>query len=74
MNAQQQGPDLVQRRLLSVQQAAAYLGLSPKTLYAWIEAGRIPFVALGRRRMLDLRELDGFIVRNTVTPSRLRGR
>lgn len=56
------------RRLLSVKQAAEYLGLSPKTLYAWIESGRVPYVALGRRRLLDPRELDKFIQRNTVTP------
>lgn len=56
------------RRLLSVVEAAAYLGLSAKTIYAWIEEGRIPFVALGRRRMLDIKELDGFILRNTVSP------
>jgi excisionase family DNA binding protein len=56
------------RRLLSVKQAGEYLGLSPKTLYAWIEAGRVPYVALGRRRMLDTHELDKFIRQNTVTP------
>jgi excisionase family DNA binding protein len=41
------------RRLLSVKAAAEYLGLAPKTVYAWIERGRLPFVALGRRRLLD---------------------
>lgn len=58
----------VNRRLLNVRQAADYLGLSPKTVYCWIETGRIPYVALGRRRMLDMRELEKFIRRNTVTP------
>lgn len=56
------------RRLLSVGEAAKYLGLSPKTVYSWIESGRIPYVALGRRRMLDTRELERFIRQNTVTP------
>ena len=61
------------RRLLSVQQAAAYLGISPKTVYAWIEAEHMPYVALGRRRMLDTRQLDRFIRQNTVTPRSRRG-
>lgn len=56
------------RRLLSVTQAAEYLGLSPKTVYSWVESGRIPYVALGRRRMLDTRELERFIRENTTTP------
>ena len=55
------------RRLLNVQQAGEYLGLSSKTLYSWIESGRLPYVALGRRRLLDVRELEKFIRANTVT-------
>ncbi|GEM_PF-5544739 len=33
--------------------------------YAWIEEGRIPYVALGRRRFLDTRELEKLIGQNT---------
>lgn len=36
-------------RFLSVQQAAQFLGVSPRTLYTWVEEMRIPFRKAGRR-------------------------
>lgn len=56
------------RRLWSVRQAAKWLGISMKTLYVWIESRRIPYVALGSRRMFDPRELEEFIRSNSVMP------
>ena len=40
-------------RLLSVSEAAALLGVSIHTVYAWVSAGRIPLVKLGRRTLFD---------------------
>jgi excisionase family DNA binding protein len=34
--------------LLTVGEAARLLALSPRTLYAWVEAGRVPCVRIGR--------------------------
>lgn len=51
-------------RLLSAEQAAAYLGgLSPATLRAWARTGRIPCVRLPRRVRFDVRDLDDLIQR-----------
>ena len=36
-----------QHRLLNVQQAAAYTGLSPHTVYAMVSQRRIPYVKEG---------------------------
>src|SRR5579862_1931314 len=49
-----------EQRYLSLKQAAAYLGLSPKTLYAWAEDREIPGHKVGRVWRFDRQELDQF--------------
>jgi excisionase family DNA binding protein len=50
-------PNACPDRLLDVAQAAAILGLkSPRTLYKWAYAGRIPSVRIGR--LLRFRHAD----------------
>ena len=56
------------RRLISVKEAAYYIGLSPDTVYTMVSQRRIPFVKMGRRTMFDLAALDGWIKQNTVMP------
>ena len=51
----------MEQRYLSVAQAAAYMGLSPKTLYAWAEKGAIPAHKLGRLWRFDKAELGAFV-------------
>jgi excisionase family DNA binding protein len=56
----------VDKRLLSVDEAAAYLGLAPKTIYnAIAPKSRNPFpvrpVRIGKLRKFDIRDLDRFI-------------
>lgn len=48
-------------RLLNVQEAAGYLGVSPHTLNAWKSQKRIPYVKLGRRTVFDPEDLSRFI-------------
>ena len=57
-----------QHRLLNVQQAAAYTGLSPHTVYAMVSQRRIPFVKVGRLVKFDVELLDKWIKQNTVMP------
>ena len=49
------------RRLLDVNEAAAYLGVQPKTIRNWVSAARIPSVKLGRCLRFDVRDLDRLI-------------
>ena len=51
-------------RLLSVKQAAEYLGRSKTSVQHMIGAGALPVVRSDRRVFLDVRELDKWIDRN----------
>lgn len=61
------------RRLLRVQEAAEYLGISPSTLRSRIQGGLIPYVKTGPGRSgirLDLRDLDEWIAEHRVAATR----
>jgi excisionase family DNA binding protein len=55
----------MKRRLLSVPEAAAYIGHSPGTLRNQISRGELPFryIKSGRKVLIDQRELDEWIER-----------
>jgi len=55
-------------KLLNVQEAAAYTGLSHHTIYALAAKRRIPVVKLGRRNLFDPAALDRWIGQHTVQP------
>ena len=54
-------PTEVQPRLLSVHQAARYLGLSVWTVRGMTHRGALPFVRAGRTIRIDLRDLNTWI-------------
>ncbi len=56
------------RRLISVQEAADYIGLSPDTVYTMVSEQRIPYVKVGRRTMFDVGHLDDWLKEHTVMP------
>jgi predicted DNA-binding transcriptional regulator AlpA len=55
--------DSIQRRLLPYPDAAAYLGLSTKTLRNKISLGALPFrpKRIASKPLFDVRDLDRFI-------------
>ena len=59
---------LVTRRLLSIEEAATYTGLSKNTLYKMISQRRIPYVKLGSRVKFDAGLLDDWVEQNTMMP------
>lgn len=63
------------QRLLSVHEAAVYLGLGSRfAVYRLISSGQLPAVRLGSRIRLDLRDLDAMIENaKTVAPLRSPG-
>jgi excisionase family DNA binding protein len=49
------------RRLLAVEEGAVYLSLSKREVYNMIATGELPVVTHGRRKALDIRDLDMWI-------------
>jgi excisionase family DNA binding protein len=62
------GPDRQAPRLLTISDAAVYLGCSEANVYALISAGELPYVSIGRRKgyRLDRRDLEEFIDRRKL--------
>ena len=52
------------KRLLSVEQAATYLALSEREIHNMIAGHDLPAVKRGRRVLLDVRDLNGWIERS----------
>ena len=55
-------------RLISMDEAAAYLDLAKSTLYTMVSQRRVPYVKVGRLTKFDRALLDAWIKRNTVMP------
>jgi excisionase family DNA binding protein len=58
----------IQRRLITIQEAATYTDLAVDTLYKMVSQRRIPFVKVGRLVKFDLAHLDEWIKQKTVMP------
>ena len=58
----------IERRLLNIQEASTYTGLSVHTLYTMTSERRIPFVKVGRLTKFDREMLDKWIKQQTVMP------
>ena len=60
----------MEKRLLSAKEAAQYLGVSHRTIWAWAQAGELPVTRLGRRVLFDRSRLDEIIERLTEEPGK----
>lgn len=56
---------------LSTQDAARRLGVTPRTLYRFIDEGQLPAYRFGRVIRLQLTEVDEFIERCRIQPGSL---
>ncbi len=52
---------LGEKRLISVADAAKYLGVQKSTIYSWAWRRKIPSVKMGRRLLFDREDLDRMI-------------
>jgi len=50
-----------EKRLISVEDAARYLGVQKSTVYSWAWRRKIPSVKMGRRLLFDQEDLDRMI-------------
>ena len=51
----------LKKRLLGIEEAAQYLGVTKSTLYSWAWRRKIPSVKMGRRLLFDIQDLDRLI-------------
>ncbi len=56
----------MQKRLITVNEASNYLGISVNTLYSWVSQKKIDYIKIGRLTKFDLRVIDKFIENNTT--------
>ncbi len=61
----------VRPRLLNIHQAGEYLSLSPWTIREMIWRGELPEVRMGRRLLVDQRDLDALVDRNKRSRERI---
>jgi excisionase family DNA binding protein len=48
----------MEKRWISPREAAEYIGCHVMTVYAWIASGTVPSARLGRKVLVDRRQLD----------------
>lgn len=51
----------IKPRLLSVADAATYIGLSERVMWALLSRGELSAIKIGRRRLIDVKDLDLFV-------------
>jgi len=56
----------VGKRLLSVEEAAGYLGLKVDTIYKKARLRELPSVKVGRALRFDLKALERFVEQHTI--------
>ena len=57
---------VVNQRLLDVNQASKYLGVTPESLYQMVHRRTVPYVKMGKALRFDLERLNEFIELNAV--------
>ncbi|OGS22985.1 MAG: hypothetical protein A2252_06215 [Elusimicrobia bacterium RIFOXYA2_FULL_39_19] len=53
-------------KLLTVQQVAEMLGLSPNTVYCWVCQKRIPYLKIGRLTKFSKEDINNWIEKQKV--------
>jgi len=61
-------PSVSEPRLLSQQEAGRYLGISYWTIRDLVFRREIPFIKIGRRVLVDRRDLDAYLDRSKIHP------
>jgi len=59
-------PGVIMSRLLTMDEASEYLGISKLTLYGWVSARKLGFVKVGRLVKFKQQDLDKWIDQHTV--------
>ena len=54
----------IHKRLYSIKEAADYLGRSSWTVAEMVRTGKLPYISDGRRKLLDIRDINHWIETN----------
>ncbi len=54
------------KRLLSIDEMADFLGVRPKTIYAWVHTRKIPHFKIGRLVKFDLNDIRAWLKERRV--------
>jgi excisionase family DNA binding protein len=54
----------ITKRLLSIKEAGVYLSRSPWTVAEMVRTGKLPYVSDGKRRFLDIQDINAWIESN----------
>jgi len=57
---------VIMSRLLTIDEASEYLGISKLTLYGWVSARKLGFVKVGRLVKFKQQDLEKWIDQHTV--------
>jgi len=55
-------------KLLSISEAADFLGVKVNTLYSWVHTRKIPYVKVGRLVRFDLAEIKSWLQDFVIKP------
>lgn len=58
----------VNRKRLTMNQAAEYLGVAKQTLYQWCSERKLPRTKIGSKNVFDADELDAWVAKHKVGP------
>ena len=58
-----------ERRILTIKDASAYLGRSPWTVAEMVRTGKIAYIKDGKRKLLDINDINEWIMKNKRTDS-----
>lgn len=64
----------MKKLVIDIKELSKLLGISDKTVYGWVHQKRIPFVKLGGVLRFDMEDIEKWIQKNKVQPSRWWGK
>lgn len=59
---------MIFRKYITAKELAVYLSVKVKTVYSWVESGKIPAYKLNGALRFNLQEINEFIRNNRVQP------
>ncbi|MBU1868788.1 helix-turn-helix domain-containing protein [Patescibacteria group bacterium] len=54
------------KRFLSIDEIADYLGLKKSTVYSWVHQRKVPYIKMGRLVKFDIQEINKWVKINTI--------